>query len=79
MGDMGSRNSAMEAVSEALTVVRDIAASNAPDDQDRRSLGVRCRNAVKRLVNVRQSNLPEAFNSRRSATRFARRDADTSC
>ena len=57
-GDMGSRNSAMEAVSEALTVVRDIAANHAPDDQDRRRLGIRCRNAVKRLVNVRQSNLP---------------------
>ena len=57
--DTGSRNSAMEAMSEALTVVRDIAANHATDERENRTYGIRCRNAVKRLVNARQSNLPK--------------------
>lgn len=58
-GDRGERNSAMGAIGDALTVVRDIAAKQAPDDRDRRSFGIRCRSAVKRLAKARQSNLPK--------------------
>ena len=58
-GDRGERNSAIEAMGDALTVVRDIAAKQAPDDRDRRSFGIRCRSAVKRIAKARQSNLPK--------------------
>ena len=58
-GDTRDRNSPVEAMSEALLVVRDIAATHAPDDQDRRRLGARCRSVVKRLAKTRQSNLPK--------------------
>ena len=58
-GNSGERNSAMEAIGDALTVVREVAAKQAPDDRDRRSLGIRCRSAVKRIAKARQSNLPK--------------------
>ncbi|MYB50485.1 MAG: hypothetical protein F4X72_14675 [Dehalococcoidia bacterium] len=50
--------SALEAMSDALTVVRDIAAKETPEGRDLRSLGYRCRGAVERLAEARRSNLP---------------------
>ena len=57
--DTKDRSSAREALSDALTVVRDVAVSGLADDLERRRLGVRCRSSVKRLVKARQSNLPK--------------------
>ncbi len=57
-GETGGRNTAREAISDALTVVRDIASMESPDDLEKRRLGARCRSAVKRLITARQSNLP---------------------
>ena len=50
--------SALEAMSDALAVVRDIAANMTPDDREMRNLGYRCRGAVERLAEARQRNLP---------------------
>ena len=58
-GDTGDRNSPVEAIGDALTLVQDIAAKLAPDDRDRRGFGTRCRSVVKRLAKARQSNLPK--------------------
>ena len=52
------RNSAREALSDALSVIRDVAVAESPDDPEKRRLGVRCRSAVKRLRVARQGNLP---------------------
>ena len=52
------RSSAREALSEALSVVRDVAVAESPDDSEKRRLGARCRSAVKRLRIARQGNLP---------------------
>ena len=57
--DTTDRSSAREALSDALTVVRDLAVTESPDDIQKRSLGARCRNAVKRLSAARQSDLPK--------------------
>ena len=46
------------AVSDALTVVRDIAAADSVDDRQMVALGSRCREAVKRLVAARLADLP---------------------
>ena len=56
--DVGDRNNAMEAMGEAVSVIRDVAAAESPDVRDSRSLGVRCRSAVARLMEARQGNLP---------------------
>ncbi len=58
-GDSKDRSSAREALTEALSVVRDIAARPSPSDQDRRRFGARCRSAVKRLGKAREGNLPK--------------------
>ena len=52
-------SSAREALSDALSVVRDVAVTESPDDLEKRRLGARCRSAVKRLITARQSNLPK--------------------
>ena len=52
-------SSAREALSEALSVVRDVAVTESPDDVEKRSLGARCRSAIKHLSTARQSNLPK--------------------
>ena len=52
-------SSAREALSDALSVVRDIAISVSPDELEKRRLGARCRSAVDLIVTARQSNLPE--------------------
>ena len=57
--DARDRTSPREAITDALTVVRDIAAKQSPNDQDRRSFGARCRSAVKRLRKARAGNLPK--------------------
>ena len=57
--DTKGRSSAREALSDALTVVRDVAVSKLADDIERRRLGTRCRSSVERLVTARQSNLPK--------------------
>ena len=54
----GDRNSAMEAMSEAVAVVRDIATRESPGDRDSQSLGIRCRGAAARIMEARQGNLP---------------------
>ena len=53
------RTSAKEAITDVLTVVRDIAAKHPTNGQDERSLGARCRSAVKRLRKAREGNLPK--------------------
>ena len=53
------RSSAREALSDALSVIRDVATDQSPDDLEKRRLGVRCRSAVKRLKTARQNNLPK--------------------
>ena len=55
-GGVGSK--AREAVSEALAVVRDIAAAESVDDRQMVALGARCRTAVKRLTAARLADLP---------------------
>ena len=57
--DTKDRSSAREALSDALTVVRDVAVSGLTDDLERRRLGSRCRSSVKRLMTARQRNLPK--------------------
>ena len=52
------RSGATNALNDALLVVRDIAASESPDDLEKRRLGTRCRSAVKALSEARQRNLP---------------------
>ena len=54
----GDRNSAMEAMSEAVAVVRDMATKESLDDRDSQSLGIRCRSVVARIMEARQGNLP---------------------
>ena len=54
----GGDSKASDAVREALTVVRDIAASGSPDDRRGLALAARCREAVKRLVAARLADLP---------------------
>ena len=49
---------AREALSDAVTVVRDVAISGLADEFERRRLGARCRSAVDRLMKARRSNLP---------------------
>ena len=56
--DAGDRNNAMEAMSEAVAVVRDIATTDSPGDGDYQALGIRCRRASARLKDARQGNLP---------------------
>lgn len=56
--DAEERNNAMGAMAEAVSVIRDIAAAERPDARDSQSLGVRCRDVVARLVEVRRGNLP---------------------
>ena len=53
------RSVAREAIAEAVWVLRDVAAMQSPDDQHRRAIAVRCRQAVKRLVSARQAGLPK--------------------
>ena len=57
--DSKDRSGAREALIDAMTAVRDIADSRSPDDLEKRRLGARCRNAVKRLMTARRSNLPK--------------------
>ena len=57
--DARDRTSPKDAITDALTVVRDIAAKQSPNDQDRRRFGFRCRSAVKRLRKAREGNLPK--------------------
>ena len=57
--DSKDRSSAREALSDALTAVRDVADSGSPDDLEKRRIGAQCRNAVKRLTTARQGNLPK--------------------
>ena len=52
------RSGANKALTDALLVVRDIAASKMPDDLERRRLGARCRSAAKGLSDAKQGNLP---------------------
>ena len=52
------RKSAREALSEALSVVRDVAVAESPDDLEKRRLGAKCRSAVKHLRIARQGNIP---------------------
>ena len=56
--DLGERHSAMEAMREAVSVIRDVAAAESPDIRDSRNLGTRCRSAVGRLAEARKGNLP---------------------
>ncbi len=56
--DSGDRNNAMGAMSQAVSVIRDLAAAGSPDARDSRNLGVRCRDAVARFTEARQGNLP---------------------
>ena len=55
-GEVGSK--ARDAMSEALTVVRDIAAAESVDGQQLAALGSRCRKAVERLTAARLAGLP---------------------
>ena len=48
----------MEAMGKAVSVIRDIATAELPDDRDCQSLGIRCRRAVKCFMAARQGNLP---------------------
>ena len=57
--DSKDRSSAREALSDALTAVRDVADFGSPDDLGKRRFGARCRNAVKRLKTARKGNLPK--------------------
>ena len=54
----GDRNNAMRAMVEAVSVMRDIAAAETPDLRELQNLGVRCRDAVTRLMEARRGNLP---------------------
>ena len=56
--DLGDRNSAMEAMRQAVSVIRDLAAAESPDVHVSRSLGAQCRSAVDRLKKARHGNLP---------------------
>ena len=56
--DLGERNSAMEAMREAVSVIRDVAVAESPDFRDSGNLGTRCRSAVGRLMEARKGNLP---------------------
>ena len=56
--NVGDRNNVMEAMSEAVAVVRDIATTESPDDGDCQRLGIRCRSASARLIEARLGNLP---------------------
>jgi len=56
------RNNAMEAMTEAVAVLRDVATTESPDDGDCRALGIRCRRASARLTEARQGNLPTLSN-----------------
>ncbi len=47
-----------DGLKDALTVVRDIAAATSPDQQQKILFAARCRTAVKRLVEARQSGVP---------------------
>ena len=51
-------NKARDAVSDALTIVRDLAAAERVDDRQLVALGSRCREAVKRLRTARLADLP---------------------
>ena len=57
-GAADDRSVAFEAISEAVSVVRDVAAMQTPDDQKKRNVAVRCTQAVKRLMSARQGGLP---------------------
>ena len=61
-GGVGSK--ARDAVSEALTVVRDIAAAESVEDRQMVALGARCRTAVKRLIAARLADLPTLSTAR---------------
>ena len=52
------RSGAFEAIAEAVWVVRDLAAMQGPDDQHKRNIAVRCRQAVKSLKSARQTGFP---------------------
>ena len=56
--DAKERNNAMGAMSDAVSVIRDIATTEWPDARDSQRLGVRCTDAVARLVEARQGDLP---------------------
>ncbi len=53
-----ARNKALDAVSSALHVIRDIAANRALDGQAARGLGARCRQAVRDVREARHGDLP---------------------
>ena len=56
--DTSERKSAKDALNDAISIVRDIAASESPDDFEKRRLGILCRTAVKNLKKARQNDLP---------------------
>ncbi len=57
-GDSGGGRKGRDAINEALTVVRDVAAAESADDPQQVALGSRCRKAVQDLIEARQGELP---------------------
>jgi len=53
-----SRSNVKDAINDALTVVRDNAATTYPDKQQKILFAARCRKAIKRLADARQSHVP---------------------
>lgn len=53
-----SRSKAKDAITDALTVVRDIADTTSPEKQQKILFAARCRTAIKQLADARESDVP---------------------